>query len=110
CALPILPRGARIALALLFAVALTLLVTPLAHTLLGVGIFVEDSSRLVAPTIISLVAGLVFYFVGWRLMVGYAGTTPKPGTTLLAYFGLGVVVCLLALVLVIIGAISGTGT
>ncbi|MEP7291377.1 MAG: hypothetical protein ABI835_06315 [Chloroflexota bacterium] len=103
-----LPRAARIGLAALFALSVTLLVTPLAYSLLGVDLFVLDAAELTAPTAIALVCGLVFYFLGWRLMVGYAGETPKPSQALLWYFGTGAVMCLFTLILVINGAISGT--
>jgi hypothetical protein len=105
-----LPRGVRILLAGGFAVALTLLVTPLAYNLLRVDFFVADSSKIVAPTLIALVSGLVLYGVGWRLMIGYAGETPSPNNALLIYFVAGILICGLALILVVVGAISGTGT
>ena len=105
-----LPRGIRILLAGAFAVALTLLVTPLAYSLLRVDFFVADSSQIFAPTLIALVSGLVLYVVGWRLMIGYAGETPTANPALLVYFLAGILICALALILVVIGAISGTGT
>lgn len=105
-----LPRGIRILLAGGFAVALTLLVTPLGYSLLRVDFFVADSSQIFAPTAIALVSGLVLYVVGWRLMIGYAGETPTASPALLVYFLAGILICGLALLLVVIGAISGTGT
>src|SRR5215207_6420299 len=105
-----LPRGIRILLAGGFSIALTLLVTPLAYSLLRVDFFVADSSKIVAPTLIALISGLVLYGVGWRLMIGYAGEAPSPSNALLIYFVAGILICALALILVVVGAISGTGT
>lgn len=105
-----LPRSIRIVLVAVFCLALTLLVTPLAYNLLQVDFISANSSQIVAPTMIALVTGLLFYLVGWRLMIGYAGETPAPGTALGIYFAAGVTICVLALVLVVIGAVSGTGT
>lgn len=105
-----LPRGVRIVLVVLFAVALTLLVTPLAYSILRVDFFAATSEEIFAPTLIAMVSGVVLYIVGWRLLVGFAGERPAPSTALLVYFVAGVAVCVLALVLVVIGAVTGTGT
>ena len=88
-----LPRAARIGLALLFAVALTLLVTPIIDAIYVSRFF--DSGTAMLPSIISTAFGLVFYFVGWRLMVGFAGETPAPRRALLWYVGAGTLVSLL---------------
>jgi hypothetical protein len=101
-----LPRWVRIALALIFAVSLTLLVTPVVDSIYMARFYSEGT--LVLPSLISTAVGVVLYFVGWRLMVGFAGETPKPTMSLLVYFVVGTLICLTALVLVVSGALSGT--
>lgn len=101
-----LPRWARIALALAFAVSLTLLVTPIVDSIYMARFYSEGT--LLLPSLISTAAGVVFYFLGWRWMVGFAGEAPKPRVALLVYFIAGVLICLVALILVVSGALSGT--
>lgn len=105
-----LSRGVRIVLVVVFAGALTLLVTPLAYSILRVDFFAATSDEIFAPTLIAMVSGVVLYIVGWRLLVGFAGERPAPSSALLIYFVAGVAVCVLALTLVVIGAVTGTGT
>lgn len=101
-----LPRWVRITLALVFAVSLTLLVTPVVDYLYLSQFYSEGT--LILPSLLSTAAGVVLYFIGWRLMVGFAGETPKPGMALFWYFVAGIVILLVALVLVVNGALSGT--
>jgi len=101
-----LPRWARIGLALVFAIALTLLVTPIIDFIYLSRFY--NASTLVLPSLISTAAGVAFYFIGWRLMVGFAGEAPKPSAALLWYFVAGMVILLITLALVVSGALSGT--
>ncbi len=101
-----LPRLARIALVAVFSVALTLLITPIVDFVYMTRFF--DSATLMLPALISVTAGVIFYFIGWRLMIGYAGEAPAPRMALLWYFAAGILILLLALALVINGAFIGT--
>lgn len=101
-----LPRLTRIVLAALFALAITLVVTPVVD---GVYMnnFFETNTRM-APALVSTALGLVYYGVGWRLIVGYVGEKPTARPAVLWYFGIGLIACLIALVLVVIGAVTGS--
>ena len=103
-----LPRWARIALAALFALAVTLVVTPIVDFIYLTRFY--DPTTLMVPALISVTLGVVFYFIGWRLMIGYAGETPAARPALLWYFGAGLLICVFALVLVVNGAFIGTAT
>src|SRR5664279_1229962 len=102
----LLPRLTRIVLAAVFALALTLAITPIVDDFYLANFY--DFSTRVAPSLVSTGIGLVFYFVGWRLIIGYAGETPSTRTAILWYFILGVLACVVVIVLVVLGAVSGT--
>ena len=102
----LLPRLTRIVLAAVFALALTLAITPIVDDFYLANLY--DFSTRVAPSLVSTGIGLVFYFVGWRLIIGYAGETPSTRTAILWYFILGVLACVVVIVLVVLGAVSGT--
>lgn len=101
-----LPRLTRIALAALFALAVTLAVTPLID-----GIYLDrfySADTRMIPAIISTTLGLLYYFLGWRLIVGFVGETPPPRRTILWYVCGGVLACGVVALLLVVGAISGT--
>ena len=99
-------RLTRIALAALFALAVTLLLTPLIdHFYLEY--FFNADTRMI-PALISTAAGLVFYGVGWRLIIGYAGEQPPARPAIWWYVGIGAVACVVVVALLVIGAITGT--
>lgn len=101
-----LPRIARIAIAVLFAVATTLLLTPLID-----GIYVQrffDFNTRMLPAVISTVIGIVIYFVGWVIYVGYAGEETRARRAVFWYFFYGTVVILAIVLLLITGALDLT--
>lgn len=101
-----LPRAARFAMAALFALALTLAISPLVDN------FYMDNSYDPAtrglPAMISTALGLVFYLIGWRQIIGYAGELPERRASVFWYVIVGTSACVLVIILVIFGAISGT--
>ncbi len=99
-------RLLRIALAALFALALTLLLTPLIDYFYLEHFFTADTRMI--PALISTAAGLVFYGVGWRLIIGYAGEQPTARPAVLWYVSIGVAACVVVVALLVIGAITGT--
>lgn len=101
-----LPRVTRIALAAVFALALTLAITPIVDRVY-MDNFYDPTTRGV-PAMISTALGLVFYVVGWRVIIGYVGETPPARRSVFWYAAIGVASCILVILLVIIGAISGT--
>ena len=101
-----LPRLTRIVLAAVFALALTLAITPLID-----GIYIAnfyDLNTLEAPALVSTALGVVFYLLGWRLIIGFAGDLPSASKAVLAYLSVGALACILVVILVVFGAISGT--
>lgn len=101
-----LPRMTRIALSVLFALALALVLTPIVD-----GFYMDhfyDPATRGLPAMISTALGLVFYVVGWRQIIGYAGETPPAHRSVFWYVAVGVGACALVVILVIFGAISGT--
>ncbi len=101
-----LPRIGRITLAAVFALAVTLALTPIIDQIYLSNFFQPDTR--VYPAIVSTVLGLAYYLLGWRLIIGFAGETPLPRRSILWYFSVGTAACLLVVILVVIGAISGT--
>jgi amino acid transporter len=101
-----LRRVTRIGLAALFALALTLALTPIVDRLYIDNFFNPATRGL--PAMISTALGLVFYVVGWRLIIGYVGETPPARRAIFWYAALGAAACAFVILLVIIGAITGT--
>lgn len=99
-----LPRLARIGFAVLFAVATTLLLTPLID-----GIYVQnffDFNTRMVPSIVSTAIGIIVYFVGWVVLVGYAGETMRARRAVFWYFFYGTLVIVAILLLLITGALD----
>ncbi len=101
-----LPRLVRIVLSALFALAITLLVTPVVDGIYLNNFFSTDTR--VVPSLISTALGLVYYVVGWRLVIGYVGEKPAARPAVLFYCGIGLAACIIVLALVLIGAVSGS--
>ncbi len=85
---------------------MTLALTPLIDRIYLQYFF--DFNTRVIPALISTAAGLLFYGVGWRLIIGYAGEQPSARPAILWYVSIGAAACVIVAVLVIIGAITGT--
>ncbi len=101
-----LSRLMRTVLAVLFALALTLALTPLIDRIYLAYFF--DLNTRVIPALISTAAGLIFYGVGWRLIIGYVGEQPTARPAILWYVSIGAAACVIVVVLLVIGAITGT--
>lgn len=98
-----LPRIARIAVCALFGIAMTGLLTPLVDRVYLDYFFNADT--VILPALISAVAGVLVYGVGWRVFVGYAGERPRYNRALLLYLAFGVFVTVFALTLFFVGII-----
>jgi hypothetical protein len=103
-----LPRLTRIVLAGVFALALTLVITPLVDGFYIANFYDIDTRE--APALFSTALGVVFYILGWRLIIGFAGEAPSTNRAVVWYLSIGTVACALVVILVIFGAISGTVT
>lgn len=100
-----LPRLARMALAVLFALSVTLLLTPLID-----GWYLSSFDAAEAPLLPALAsasAGVIAYLIGWRLLVGLVDEPPQANGALAVYLIAGCAALLLTIVLVILGAVSG---
>lgn len=100
-----LPRLARMVLAILFALSLTLLLTPLID-----GWYLSSFDAAEAPMLPALAsasAGVIAYLIGWRLLVGFIDEPPQASGALAVYLMAGCAALLLTIVLVILGAASG---
>jgi hypothetical protein len=101
-----LPRLTRIALAAVFALALTLVITPLVDEFYIANFYDVETRE--APALFSTALGVVFYLLGWRLIIGFAGEAPAANRAVAWYLGVGALACALVVILVVFGAISGT--
>jgi hypothetical protein len=101
-----LPRLARIGFAALFAVSTTLLLTPLVDGIYMRNFF--DFNTRILPAIVSTVVGIVVYFVGWMVFVGYAGETMQARRVVFFYFVFGCLMLAAVLLLLITGALDLT--
>jgi hypothetical protein len=96
-----LPRIARILLAALFALAVTLAFSPLVDLIYDRYFF--NRNTLIVPALVTATFGLIMYMIGWWLMVGTVGERPAVRAALVWYFGIGV----LAVVVVVYLIASG---
>ena len=100
-----LPRWARIGLAAVFALLLTLLLMPVIDSIY-MEYFYSPDTRDVAAYVASAF-GVVMYVTGWRLIVGFTGESPKVSPAVLWYVSLGAAASLIALALFVFGAVTG---
>jgi hypothetical protein len=96
-----LPRIWRIALVSLFALAVTLAVTPIVDNFYVNNFFSMDTRLL--PSLFSVGLGIVTYAVGWRLLIGMVGDAPQPRKATLWYLTFGIVMLVLVLILAGVG-------
>lgn len=99
-----MPRIARIGIAILFAVTVTLLVTPIVDAIYTTRFF--DFNTRMLPALVSALIGVAAYGIGWVLFIGFAGELPQPRRLLVVYFLTGCVLVLVALVLIVTGALD----
>lgn len=98
------PRIIRIGFVMAFSIALTLLLVPIFYPIeLSV-----DSQVNTLPLLAAVSAGVIMYGVGWRLMIGYIGERPPERPAVLLYFLAGLIILLIAVVLLIFGAVIGS--
>jgi zinc transporter ZupT len=97
-----MPRMVRIIFVILFAVNVTLLVTPVIDNLYITYFF--DWNTRILPSLVSAGAGFLVYLIGWVLLIGIGKSTPQARLSTLLYFFAGVASFVLTLVLVFYGA------
>lgn len=96
-----LPRLVRVLLVALFALCVTLALSPMIDYIYT-EYFFSFETRIV-PALVSAAAGLVIYVLGWWLMVGTLGDRPIARTALLWYCGTGLLAIVVVLVLLLRG-------
>jgi hypothetical protein len=96
-----LPRLARMLLVALFALAVTLAVSPLVDLIYDRYFFSVDT--VLVPALISAGFGLLMYLLGWWLMVGTVGEPLAARPALVWYVGMGFAAVGVVLYLIVIG-------
>jgi hypothetical protein len=99
-----LPRIVRIIIVAVFALSVTLIVSPLVDYIYLSAMYTPETT--VLPSVISAIAGLGMYIFGWLLVIGTVGETPPTRRWVLLYVILGIIAVLLAIVL----ALNGVST
>ena len=100
-----LPRGVRMLIVGIIALALTELVRPTFDAIYLRYLFSQGTQML--PAMVLAVVGLAFYVLGWYLVVGLSGETPPYRRAVSAYIGAGVLAIIAIAVQVVIGVSSG---
>jgi hypothetical protein len=101
-----LPRLTRIVLSAVFALAVTLAITPIVDRIYLDNFYSPDTR--IIPALITTIIGLAYYVFGWRTIIGYVGETPPARREVFWYFIVGTVACLIVIVLTVFGAIFGS--
>ncbi len=96
-----LPRLVRILLVTLFALAVTVLLTPLIDIIYADNFFSETT--LIVPALLSAAFGATMYLFGWWLIVGTVGEEPAPRALIIWYCGVGVFAIVLVMFLIVRG-------
>jgi hypothetical protein len=96
-----LPRLARIVIVALFALATTLVLSPLVDFLYLTYMYTDESR--IFPSLVSAGVGLLAYLVGWWLFVGGVDQSPPARRMLLLYVMGGILILCLVIVLTLAG-------
>lgn len=96
-----LPRLSRILIVAFFALMMVATVFPLVDLLYLRFFFTAES--VLAPSLVSVVVGGLFYAWGWLVYVGTVGTKPSAEKAIMWYFVVGGIVTIVALGLLIYG-------
>lgn len=86
------PRLVRIVLIAVFALAVTLALSPLVDYIYSENFFAVET--VIVPSLVSAAFGLVMYMAGWWLMVGTVGEKPDARLATIIYLGLGILAVL----------------
>jgi hypothetical protein len=100
-----LPRLARIGLAIVFTLAVTLALSPIVDSIYLRYLYTPET--VLAPALVSVAFGLAMYLVGWHVLVGMSGETPPARLVILWYVGIGALAVLLVTLWLITGVASG---
>ena len=95
------PRFVRILMCGLFALAVTLALSPLVDEIYLRFFFSEQT--VLIPSLVSSTFGLLMYMLGWWLVIGTVGETPPARGSVLAYLALGLLAILVVVFLILRG-------
>jgi hypothetical protein len=95
------PRPARIGLVAVFALAVTLALSPLVDYLYDLYFFSPET--VILPALVTTAFGLSVYAVGWWYVVGTIGEKPVRRKGMLVYLAIGVAAVVLVAALLISG-------
>jgi hypothetical protein len=108
-----LPRLIRLILSIIFAFAVTLILTPIIDYIYLSYIYRDTTEfervfHANAPAMIELALGLAVYVLGWVILIGTRGETPPARPAVLWYFGIGTFAVLLLVLWLVQGMTSGS--
>jgi hypothetical protein len=101
-----LPRYTRLAIVLLFALAVTFVVSPLVDYLYLSYIYTPETRLL--PSFISSGAGIAMFFFGWWLLVGPSGEVPAVRRGVIWYLLFGSTAVIIVVALAVFGLSTAT--
>jgi len=101
-----LPRLARIILVAVFALTVTLALSPLVDYVYIRYMFTEQTRLL--PSLVSAGAGIAMYLLGWWLVIGSVNARPSARPAILVYLIFGIFAVCLVLILGLMGLSSAT--
>jgi hypothetical protein len=101
-----LPRYTRLAIVLLFSLAVTFAVSPLVDYWYLSYIYTPETRIL--PSLISSGAGITMFFFGWWLLVGTSGEVPAIRRGVIWYLVLGIAAVTIVVALAVFGLSTAT--
>jgi hypothetical protein len=101
-----LPRLLRMFIIGVFALAVTLVMSPIVDRLYLTYFFSMETRLL--PSLVTVAFGAIMYAVGWWLVIAPDPDEPSAGGLVLWYVALGMLALFLTIILTIIGIIIGT--
>jgi hypothetical protein len=96
-----LPRLARILIAIMFALCVTLALSPLIDLIYTEFFF--DPQTVLVPSLVSASFGLGMYVLGWRFLIGTVGEKPDARLFVLWYVVLGLMAIAVVAILIVRG-------
>jgi hypothetical protein len=96
-----LPRLVRILIAIVFALCVTLALSPLVDLIYSEFFF--NPQTIIIPSLVSASFGLAMYVMGWRFLVGTVGEKPQARLFVLWYIVLGLMAIVVVTILIVRG-------
>ncbi len=103
-----LPRMVRIGMISMFALTLVAALFPLVDHLYLILFYSPQTTLL--PSLVSALAGVAMFVLGWVLIVGWAGEQPPARPVVMWYFIGGVFIIIFVAFLMLYGMFTGSAT